>query len=235
MLLLKLFLLSKLALASPLTTKGDVYTRSGSADARQAVGTNNQVLISDSTQSNGLNYSANTSLPYTWANVSSGAVSDSSTITTALNLKQPLIMLNVNTTTAGNVGTGEDDLISYTIPAAKLAVNGRLKIIAFGEFSAEMGAKNVRCYFGATELVNTFGYGPQDGSWVFNSTIVATGAATQRAMSNIDIIGSAINENFPNYTTPTETLSGTIVVKCTGETTNDNDITQTGLIVDFSN
>lgn len=43
--------------ASPLTTKGDVYTRNASADARLPVGTNGQVLTADSAEATGLKWS----------------------------------------------------------------------------------------------------------------------------------------------------------------------------------
>lgn len=39
--------------SSPLTTKGDLYTRSASADARLAIGANGTILIADSTQTTG--------------------------------------------------------------------------------------------------------------------------------------------------------------------------------------
>jgi len=42
--------------ASPLTTKGDLYTRNASADTRLPVGTNGQILYADSTTATGLKW-----------------------------------------------------------------------------------------------------------------------------------------------------------------------------------
>lgn len=46
--------------SSPLTTKGDLYTRNASADARLPVGLNTQVLIADSSTATGLKWGSNT-------------------------------------------------------------------------------------------------------------------------------------------------------------------------------
>jgi hypothetical protein len=46
------------AVASTLTTKGDVLVHTGSAHARQGVGANNTVLVADSAETNGVKWSA---------------------------------------------------------------------------------------------------------------------------------------------------------------------------------
>ena len=51
-----LFDYTQTSAASPLTTKGDIYTRTSSADARLAVGTNGQVLTADSNEATGLKF-----------------------------------------------------------------------------------------------------------------------------------------------------------------------------------
>ena len=43
---------------SPLTTKGDVITHTGTANVRQGVGTDTHVLTADSAQTNGIKWAA---------------------------------------------------------------------------------------------------------------------------------------------------------------------------------
>lgn len=144
--------------------------------------------------------------------------------------------LKVDTTTTGNVGGGEDNLITYTVPANQLGVNGAyLEFRVWGTCAANSNTKDIKVYFGSTVL-NDGGVTVLNGvSWSAHGMIVRTGAATQTATCNltagVGVIASTLT------TAPAETLSGTVVFKVTGTSAispNDNDIVQTGEIISWN-
>lgn len=144
------------------------------------------------------------------------------------------VCLKVNTTEVGNVGAGEDDLITYAVPASSLGTNGdQIEVIAFGTFANNANNKTVTVYFGATAVLSTGAIAYQNGSWQLVMTIIRTGATAQIAsayfISDVGVLFGS--ESLSKYTTAAETLSGAITVKCTGTATDNNDIIQKGLIV----
>jgi hypothetical protein len=143
--------------------------------------------------------------------------------------------LKTNTTAVGNVGTGEDNLITYTLSANQLHANRtRVKITAFGTYAANGNAKTVKCYFGSTVLANSGALTVNGGAWRMEADVIRTGASAQVANSALHLSGASTT--YPSVvtaTTPSETLSNSLVIKCTGEATDDDDIKQTGLIVEF--
>lgn len=141
------------------------------------------------------------------------------------------VVLKVNTTAVGNVGAGEDDLITYSVPASTLGTNGNyLEFEVFGTFAANANSKQVKVKYGATTLLASSAQTQNGGTWSISGKIVRTGAATQIASVNSSY-DAANFQNLTNYTTPAETLSGAITLKCTGEAVADNDIIQKGLVV----
>lgn len=140
--------------------------------------------------------------------------------------------ITTGTTAVSTSGTGEDDLISYALPAATLGTNGQaVRITAWGTFTPTNDAVVVRLYFGATVL-HSYGISipAATRTWVFRALVVRTGAATQKAWVGTDTTDSGAVD----LATPTETLSGVVTIKCTGQCTNAADsATQQGLIVEY--
>lgn len=141
--------------------------------------------------------------------------------------------LHVNMTQAGNVGTGEDTLASYTVPAGQLAANGdTLWFEAFGTMAANANSKTVRVRFGSSgtnliyEQTNT-GWGEH---WSVRGRIYRTGASAQKA--SVDLI----SDNDDRVTTQTTTglnqdVTATVTLVVTAEAVADNDVVLEGLIV----
>lgn len=139
--------------------------------------------------------------------------------------------LDVNHTAVGNVTTGEDDLITYTIPAATLGVaKDRIEIDASGTFANSVNNKRLRAYFGATLIFDSGALAITAATnWVFRAAIIRTGAATQESFANLSTSSSTLAA-YAFIAAPTETLSGTVIVKLTGEATDTNDVVQETMI-----
>lgn len=125
----------------------------------------------------------------------------------------------------GNVGTGEDTLASYLIPADVLATNGdSLWFEASGTMAANVNSKILRIRFGsgATTLVYQSSSNLDDSDWVIRGGIVRTGAATQRGYATLTWNGSGTIVNVE--TGLNHTLSGAATLSVTGEAVSNNDL-----------
>ncbi len=141
--------------------------------------------------------------------------------------------LLLSTTSVGNVGAGEDDLISQSLPAATLSNNGEsVEIEAWGTFAANINAKNVKQYFGSTAIFATGALLFSGSSWRIKSRIVRTGATAQIAVSVFDGDLTLLTTTCQTAA-PAATLANAVTIKCTGEATTTNDIVQLGQIVKF--
>lgn len=142
--------------------------------------------------------------------------------------------LNVNTSAAGNVGVGEDDLITYSVPAATVSTNGdTIKWRGAGTFATSINTKRLRAYLGASLLFDTGILSITLASdWSIEGEIIRTGATTQKAVTTFRSSDTGVTVAI-DYTTPGETLANALTLKLTGEATTDNDIIQELLIVDW--
>lgn len=139
--------------------------------------------------------------------------------------------LKSDTTQTGNVGTGEDNLIGYTMPANTLGTNGDyIEIDAFGTMAANANNKQLKLYFGSTVIYDSTSLAVDDADFSINCKIIRTAESSQKCIINI-MSNNATLPTTSIYTTTTESTSGSITIKCTGEGVSDDDIVQEGLLI----
>lgn len=137
----------------------------------------------------------------------------------------PCGLIEANVTPAATTAvTTEETLWTYTLPANTLSANGAgLQIIAHGGLAANGNSKTVRVYFGASVVTSfTLGTGGASG-WRAVADVLRKDATNQIGSGQL-----AHNATFQvSAIQPTETLSGAIVIKVTGQngSANANDIT----------
>lgn len=142
--------------------------------------------------------------------------------------------LDVDTGALGNVGTGEDTIATYTVPANTLAANGdSLWFEAFGRAANNANTKALRVYFGAAEIMaaSDDAWGLE---WVLRGRVIRTGTATQKAYVTLTTsapIGDGSLAGGAGITlTAAEDETGTIALAITAEATSDNDLICDGMI-----
>ena len=144
----------------------------------------------------------------------------------------PTIMPHTNTTAVGNVGAGTDDLITATIGGSTMSVNGNgIKITAWGTTAANANNKTITLNYGGTTLVTSGAVGFNNAPWYIEATVIRTGAATQVAVATFQAAATVV----VTHSTPGETLTGDVTVKCTGNSGSNatDDIIQKALVVEF--
>ncbi len=146
-----------------------------------------------------------------------------------MQLFKPPLARSINTTAVGNVNTGEDDLMTYSVPAGTLAVDGdSLEISAWGTYAANANSKTIKLKFGATTIINIGA--AASGTWVIRATIVRTSDSTQQCFITL-VTDSTTPADTAKYTAAAETLTNDITLKFTGTATATDDIIQRGMKV----
>lgn len=139
----------------------------------------------------------------------------------------------VSTTAVGNVGAGEDDLMSASIAASTLGTNNMsLQFEMHFTTAANANNKTIKVKFGSTTLWDSGAVAANNQRVRVNGRIYRTGAATQIAVVEVMVSGGYTSTVATS--SPTETLSGAITLKATGEATSDNDIQQLGMFVNWA-
>lgn len=162
------------------------------------------------------------------------AIPTSTAQAVTVNLGGPL---NVQTTPVGNLGAGEDDLMTYTLPASGITVTGRGVHYAWsGAVANDVNAKTLKIYFGGTAIISPAIPISVAGFWFADARIIRTGASTQRYTVIVTVTNTATNAVSGVFTaqgTLAITETATIVLKATATATTDNDLTQTVAVTEF--
>lgn len=144
--------------------------------------------------------------------------------------------LSWQSTVVGNTGAGEDDLMSYTIPASFLTQTSgvrMLEIIAAGTFADTAGNKTLKFKVGAGTSITLNGVtaGPQNKMWWVHMLLYRSQSNQQYIIGQF-VIDPGSTEG-PVNGTGAETDTSAIIIKFTGESAGGttNDVTQKFMLV----
>jgi hypothetical protein len=134
----------------------------------------------------------------------------------------------VNTTTVGNVGTGEDTLQTYSLTANSLSKAGQgISIRAGGDFANNANAKTLTYDIGGTNILSQAFPTSLAGSWKVDLVLFRTGSSTQMYEYELQYTSAAgVTTSVIGNGTLSLTDTNAIVVRGEGSATTNNDITQ---------
>jgi hypothetical protein len=143
--------------------------------------------------------------------------------------------LYASVTQVGNVGAGEDDLMTYTLPANSLGTDAQgLHIVCWGTHTNSGNTKTFKLYFGATAIFNSGANGAGSvNPWWLDVTVVRSGASAQIVRSTWIWNGLATTVGAA---TAAIALNATVAIKMTAEVSGapgNNEAVQDGMIIDF--
>lgn len=143
-------------------------------------------------------------------------------------------LLNAQTAAvATGVGTAEQTLQTYTMPANQLAAAGQaVRIRCWGTTGATANNKTRKLYFGASGITTAV-EAANAQNWVLELVVMRTAAATQ-SVSGTGLAGIAGVTPISYVNQGTDDQTAAIVIKCTGTdgTSQAADITANGMIVE---
>lgn len=171
-----------------------------------------------------------------------GTIANGTTITEGTGSATAVIggVLTVNTTATGTgADTNETTLWTYDLPANTLSANNKgVRITVWGTGAANGNTKTIRVKFGGS-TVSALAATTSGLDWCATVEVWRTGAATQVSMGRMVFGADTSNGGAVrmDYVTPTETLSGAVTIKMTGQngTASANDIVFRGAMVEALN
>jgi hypothetical protein len=138
----------------------------------------------------------------------------------------------LSTTGVQNTGAGEDDLITYSMPANTLEQNGQgVRITAWGITAANANNKTVKAYFGNLQVFTTGVLAANNRDWRIEVVLYRSGTTNMEGHAKGQFNATEIQVARVSSINRDYTVANTI--KFTGEGTADGDILQTGMSVEF--
>lgn len=138
-----------------------------------------------------------------------------------------------STAVVNNGTTVETDLVSYTLPASSLSVNGqKLRITAVGTYTNNTNTKTAKLYFGSTVLSSISTATLTVTGWQISAVLARTGATTQIATGTTwaGNTGAGSTGTQLIVASPAETLANAITVKVTGQSSAASNDVATSLV-----
>jgi hypothetical protein len=136
--------------------------------------------------------------------------------------------LSSNFTDVSNTTTGEDDLMSYSVPGSTLATDGDyLEVTAWGTTDSSGNLRQFRLYFDGTVIVTGGNTVATNQGWSIKATIQRRSSTVAGCYGTIEGYGEATGQN--NITVANFTSSRVIKVTVDGGAASDT--TQTGMTV----
>ncbi len=135
-------------------------------------------------------------------------------------------------TAAANTTSAEQTLMTYTLPANRIAATGdAVKIQCWGALASNANAKSVKIYFGGTSFgSSSIGATPNNKKFIMDMLVVRTAAATQiiNGMVALDLTPISIQTS----TSGTDSFASNVTIKCTGTGASNSDVTMEGMLVE---
>ena len=135
--------------------------------------------------------------------------------------------IHQDTTPVSNSGTGETNLMTYSLPANTMGTDADYVLLDLsGEFVSPTGNSRLRVYFGSTVIFDTTALAFTTGTWRFQAKVTRTSSTDQVAVTTFS--GDTTLVPVTGRTAaPAETMSGAITIKVTGQGAASDEIFQT--------
>jgi hypothetical protein len=137
--------------------------------------------------------------------------------------------IHSNTTIVGNITTGEDDLMTFSLPANTLNADLKaVRVVGYGITANNANAKTLRLYLGTSLLITVNLTVSSAAIWWVEATIIRTGASAARVRAT----RAHAAYIAPGGTDSTVSFASAQTIKFTGDATATDDVQQTLMLIE---